>query len=203
MPAPDIRRSTWLQIGVIDTAVLTGNSSYSDLAVGGTSVGAQLLSQSYGRSAELQSDEYGMCYMSAAGYDPQGAIALQKTFVRLSEGRETDWLSGLFASHLPSQERVDANVRTAAMLPAGGEVGEDRYRAALQKTMDTKPAYDAYDEGRNALADDNSDHAVEKANAAIRLYAEEAHFCALRGDARFTGEQYDMAISNYDIAICG
>ena len=67
MPAPDIRRSTWLQIGVIGTAVLTGNSSYSDLAVGGTSVGAQLLSQSYGRSAELQSDEYGMCYMSATG----------------------------------------------------------------------------------------------------------------------------------------
>ena len=72
-----------------------------------------------------------------------------------------------------------------------------------RKTMDTKPAYDAYDEGRNALPDYNSDLAVEKANAAIRLYAEETHFYALRGDARFTGEQYDMAISNYDIAIRG
>jgi predicted Zn-dependent protease len=121
--ARQMERSTWLQIGIIGTAVLTGNSSYSDLAVGGTSVGAQLLSQSYGRSAELQSDEYGMCYMSAAGYDPQGAIALQKTFVRLSDGRETDWLSGLFASHPPSQERVDANVRTAATLPASHAAG--------------------------------------------------------------------------------
>ncbi|MCH8073465.1 MAG: M48 family metallopeptidase, partial [Proteobacteria bacterium] len=107
--AKQMERSTWLQIGVIGTAILTGDSGYSDLAVGGANVGAQLLSQSYGRNAELQSDEYGMRYMSEAGYDPQGAIALQQTFVRLSEDRATDWLSGLFASHPPSQERVEAN----------------------------------------------------------------------------------------------
>ena len=126
--AKQMERGTWLQIGVIGTAILTGDSGYSDLAVGGANVGAQLLSQSYGRGAELQSDEYGMRYMSAAGYDPQGAIALQETFVRLSEGRESDWLNGLFASHPPSQERVDANKRTAATLPVGGEIGADRYR---------------------------------------------------------------------------
>ena len=199
--AKQMERSTWLQIGVIGTAILTGDSGYSDLAVGGANVGAQLLSQSYGRNAELQSDEYGMRYMSEAGYDPQGAIALQQTFVRLSEDRATDWLSGLFASHPPSQERVEANIRTAATLPAGGETGADRYQAMMQITMDSKPAYDAYDEGRKALADDDTGLAIEKADAAIRLFPDEAHFYALRGDARFTGEQYDMAIRNYDIAI--
>ena len=199
--AKQMERGTWLQIGVIGTAILTGDSGYSDLAVGGASVGAQLLSQSYGRSAELQSDEYGMRYMSEAGYDPQGAIALQETFVRLSEDRATDWLSGLFASHPPSQERVEANQRTAATLPAGGAIGEDRFQVAMQRTMDSKPAYDAYDEGRKALADDDTDLAVEKADAAIRLFPDEAHFYALRGDARYAGEQYDMAIRNYDMAI--
>ena len=59
----------------------------------------------------------------AAGYDPQGAVDLQQTFVRLSEGRRSDWLTGLFSSHPPSQERVDANRRTAATLPAGGITG--------------------------------------------------------------------------------
>ncbi len=199
--AKQMERGTWLQIGVIGTAILTGDSGYSDLAVGGANIGAQLLTQSYGRSAELQSDEYGMRYMSEAGYDPQGAIALQETFVRLSEDRATDWLSGLFASHPPSQERVDANKKTAATLPAGGATGTDRYAVAMQKTMDSKPAYDAYDEGRKALADENTGLAIEKADAAIRLFPDEAHFYALRGDARFTGEQYDMAIRNYDIAI--
>jgi predicted Zn-dependent protease len=199
--AKQMERSTWLQIGVIGTAILTGDSGYSDLAVGGASVGAQLLSQSYGRSAELQSDEYGMRYMSEAGYDPKGAIALQETFVRLSEDRDTDWLSGLFASHPPSQERVEANKRTAASLPPGGEVGEDRYQAAMKKTIDAKPAYDAYDEGRKALADDDTAFAIEKADAAIEMFPDEAHFYALRGDARYTAKQYDMAIQNYDIAI--
>ena len=199
--AKQMERGTWLQIGVIGTAILTGDSGYSDLAVGGANVGAQLLSQSYGRSAELQSDEYGMRYMSEAGYDPQGAIALQETFVRLSESRATDWLSGLFASHPPSQERVEANKRTAATLPAAGEIGEDRFQVAMQRTMDSKPAYDAYDEGRKALAGDDTELAIEKADAAIRLFPDEAHFYALRGDARYAGEQYDMAIRSYDIAI--
>ncbi len=199
--AKQMERGTWLQIGVIGTAILTGDSGYSDLAVGGASVGAQLLSQSYGRGAELESDEYGMRYMSEAGYDPQGAIALQETFVRLSEGRESDWLSGLFASHPPSQERVEANKRTAATLPAGGAIGAERYRAAMKNTMDRKPAYDAYDEGRKALADDDADLAIEKANAAIEMFAGEAHFYALRGDVRFTGKKYDDAIRNYNIAI--
>jgi len=144
-----------------------------------------------------------MRYLSEAGYDPQGAIVLQETFVRLSEDRATDWLSGLFSSHPPSQERVDANKRTAATLPPGGdaatlppggEIGADRYQAAMQRTMDAKPAYDAYDEGRKALADEDTGLAVEKADAAIELFPDEAHFYALRGDARFTNEQYDMAI---------
>ena len=82
------------------------DSDYGNMIVGGASVLAQAGIAKYGRSAELESDEYGMQYMSAAGYDPQGAVTLQETFVRLSEGRQSDWLSGLFASHPPSRERV-------------------------------------------------------------------------------------------------
>jgi len=33
--AKQMERGTWLQIGVIGTAILTGDSGYSDLAVGG------------------------------------------------------------------------------------------------------------------------------------------------------------------------
>lgn len=194
-------RGIWLQAAVLGTAIATGNSGYSDLAVGGASVGAQLISQTYGRGAELESDLYGMRYMSKAGYDPQGAVELQETFVRLSEGRATDWLSGLFSSHPPSQERVDTNKRTAATLPAGGEIGKERYQAALKKTFAVQPAYDAYDEGRKAIADENLDLAAEKAADAIAIFPDEANFYALRGDVRYMNEKYDMAIDNYDIAI--
>ncbi len=162
---------------------------------------AQLLTMRYGRGAELEADKYGMRYMSTAGYDPAGAVDLQRTFVRLSEGRNESWLSGLFASHPPSQERVNANIATAAKLPAGGERGEDRFRLAMQKTRDAKPAYDAYDEGRKALAEGKTDEALQLAEKAIGLFPNEAHFHALRGDVRLTNKQFDMAITNYDRAI--
>ncbi len=199
--AQQMSRGMLLQVAIVGTAIMTSDSDYGNLAVGGANIGAQLVNQAYGRGAELQSDEYGMRYMSAAGFDPQGAVELQKTFVRLSEGRQTGWLEGLFSSHPPSQERVDANIRTAAALPAGGEMGEAAFRAAMDRTLALKPAYDTYDEGRKALADKNSDLALQKAEEAIALFPGEAHFYGLRGDARYMSERYDMAINSYDAAI--
>ena len=199
--AQQMSRGMLLQVAVVGTAIMTSDSGYSDLAVGGASVGAQLINQKFGRSAELEADHYGMIYMSRAGYDPQGAVELQKTFVKLSEGQQSDWLSGLFASHPPSQERVEANIRTAATLPAAGESGETRYRAAMARTMQAKPAYDAYDEGRKALAAKDATLAVQKAEEAIGLFPDEANFYSLRGDARYVQKEYAMAVQNYDSAI--
>ena len=160
-----------------------------------------MINQTYGRGDESESDLYGMKYMSLAGYDPQGAVTLQQTFVRLSDGQQQDWINGLFASHPPSQARVDANIKTAATLPPGGELGVERYRAAMALTVEAKPAYDLYDEGRSLLNDDKPDEAMEKAEAAIALFPEEANFYALRGDARIAKKQYDMALTNFNSAI--
>lgn len=121
--------------------------------------------------------------------------------MRLSEGRRTDWLSGLFASHPPSQERVDANIRTAASLPPGGRTGEQEFQRAMQKTRAAKPAYDTYDEGRKALSEKKTDEALTLANKALSLFPDEAHFHALRGDTRLVADKYDMAVTNYNRAI--
>ena len=199
--AKQMSRGMLMQGLVVATSVVAGDSSYGDLAVGGASAAAQLITMKYGRSAELDSDKYGMRYMSKAGYDPQGAVSLQETFVRLSEGRDQDWLSGLFASHPPSQERVTENRKRARKMPAGGELGVDSYRLAMQKTMAAKPAYDAYDKGREALAGEKTDEALTLANEALALFPEEANFHALRGDVRLVNDQYDMAVTNYNRAI--
>jgi len=167
----------------------------------GAGLAGQLALSSYGRSAELESDKYGMRYMSAAGYDPQGAVTLQETFVRLSEGRNQDWLSGLFASHPPSQERVNENTRRAKNLPAGGRLGVESFNTAMKKTRAAKPAYDIYDNGREALGEKKNDEALAFANEALTLLPEEAHFHALRGDVRLMNKQFDMAVTNYNRAI--
>ena len=199
--AQQMTRGLLTQVLVVATAVATSDSDYGDLAVGGAAIGAQLITTRYSRQAELESDHYGMRYMSAAGYDPQGAVALQETFVRLSEGRRSDWLSGLFATHPPSPERVEANRQTAASLPAGGRMGTDEYQRAMRRTMELKPAYDAYDDGREALANDDVDGALALANQALDLFQGEAHFHALRGDVRLMEDNYDWAITNYTRAI--
>jgi tetratricopeptide (TPR) repeat protein len=107
----------------------------------------------------------------------------------------------LFASHPPSQERVNANVATLATLPAGGELGVEPYKEALERTEEVLPAYQAYDEGRKALAEKNAELALAKAEEAIAILPQEGHFYALRGDARLINEQYDMAVTNFDSAI--
>jgi predicted Zn-dependent protease len=193
-------RAIMMQAGVMGTAIAASDSDYGSLIAGGASVLAQMGLAKYGRSAELESDRYGMQHMSKAGYDPQGAVDLQETFVRLSEGRQSDWLSGLFASHPPSRERVEANRATAATLPAGFE-GKTEYAAAMARTMQRKPAYEAYDEGRKALAEERLDDALAKADAALDLFSGEAHFHALRGDIRFVQKNYDWAATNYTRAI--
>ncbi len=199
--AKQISRSQLMQIGVVGTAIATSDSDYGNLAVGGANLLAQAGLAKYGRNAELESDYYGMQYMAQAGYDPQGAVSLQETFVRLSEGRRMDWLTGLFASHPPSQERVDANRATAAALRPGGKTGADEFQRAMDKTRAAKSAYDAYDEGRKALAEDNLEEALAHAGTALDLFPEEAHFHALRGDIRLVADKYDMAITNYNRAI--
>lgn len=199
--AQQISRGQLLQGLVVATSVVTGDSGYGDLAVGGAGVAAQLLSTKYGRSAELESDRYGMRYMQRAGYDPQGAVSLQETFVRLSEGQRQDWLSGLFASHPPSQERVKANRKLAKKMPEGGFMGVEEYQAAVQQARATQPAYEAYDKGRAALADGKKDEALEYANEALHLFPEEANFHALRGDIRLMNEEFEMAETNYNRAI--
>jgi predicted Zn-dependent protease len=199
--AQQMSKGMLMQGLVVATSVATNDSSYGDLAVGGASVAAQMTMMKYGRSAELESDKYGMRYMSKAGYDPQGAVDLQETFVRLSESGNQDWLSGLFSSHPPSQARVEANKKTANKLPAGGKVGVDSFKMAMQQTRAAKPAYDAYDKGRKALSEKKTDEALALANEALTLFPGEAHFHALRGDVRLVREQYDMAVTNYSRAI--
>ena len=199
--AKQISRSQLMQVGVMGTAIAASDSDYGNLIAGSANLLAMGTLAKYGRDAELESDYYGMQYMSKAGYDPQGAVTLQETFVRLSQGRSSDWLSGLFASHPPSQARVDANRETAASLPSGGRTGDSEFQRMMEKTRAAKPAYDAYDEGRKALAEEKIDEALVLANKALNLFPQEAHFHALRGDIRLAADKYDMAVTNYNRAI--
>lgn len=198
-----MQRGMLLQGALLATTVAAQRGEYGGLTVGAASLGAQLIMQRNSRGAELESDLYGMRYMSKAGYDPQAAVTLQETFVRLSEqrGGEGGRLEQLFASHPPSMERVEKNRETAATLPPGGDLGRERYQAATAMLRERKPAYDAYDAGRQALAEDKAADAERSAQQAVRLVPGEAQFHALLGDVDLQQRRYDGAVAHYRDAI--
>ena len=199
--ARTMSRGMLMQGAMLATVVASQGKDYAQLAQMGAGLGAQLITTKYGRDAERESDLYGMEYMSRVGYDPQGAVDLQKTFVRLSEGKKSDWISGLFASHPPSQERVDNNIKTAARLPQGGDRGKARFESKMAHVLRTKPAYDAYDKGRKALADGKLSEARSLVDQALSAEPNEGHFHALLGDIELEKNQPSAAKQHYDKAL--
>jgi predicted Zn-dependent protease len=199
--AKSIERGMLLSASVAGVAVAAGDKEYGQLAVGAAALGSQLISTKYGRDAELESDYYGMKYMAKAGYNPEAAIDLQQTFVRLSQGHQSNWLEGLFASHPPSQERVEANRRTAKELGQKGKLGEQEYQQQIAHLIKTKPAYEAMDQANQALKDNAPDKALTLIDKAIKIEPREAQFYALKGDVFANKNQWDKAESFYSTAL--
>jgi predicted Zn-dependent protease len=199
--AKSVERGMLFQIGMIGISLAASKTEYANLIVGASGLGLDLISRRYSREAELESDLYGMQYMSKAGYDPQAAVALQQTFVHLSKDRQSDWLSGLFATHPPSQERVNTNIATAATLPAGGTIGAEEYQRRIAGIQRNKPAYDAYDKGQKALAGGDATTALRLADEALKIEPREAMFYGLKGDVKASQKLYREALMNYDRAV--
>lgn len=199
--AKGVERGVLLQGALMAAGVATRDSDYSQLAVGAAAVGANLINQRYSRDAELEADYYGMLYMARAGYDPQAAVGLQETFVRLSKDRNENWLSGLFASHPPSAERVEKNRQRARELASGGRLGVETYRQMVSGLKKSAPAYKAYDEGQAALKSKQYDKALMLAERAIRIEPREALFYGLKGDVLAQRGDDSKALAAYDKAI--
>lgn len=201
--ASAMSQSMLLQGALIALQVSQHDNKYGQYIVGGAQIGAQLISTKYGRDKELESDYYGIQSMAAAGYDPDAAVELQQTFVRLSEqaGRRDDWLSGLFSTHPPSAQRVATNRETAAELPDGGTYGREKYQAMTAGIRAAKPAYKAYDDGVKAMREGQFQQAARFAQQALELEPREGKFYGLLGDVHLQSRDWQTAINYYNAAL--
>ncbi len=201
--AQALQRGMILQGVLLATSigVAASDNEYDNYVVGSAQIGAQLINQNYSREAELESDYYGMLYMKRAGYEPSAAVDLQQTFVELSEGREQNWLAGLFASHPPSRARVDKNRETATTLGAGGEIGAERYRQAMARLFDSEEAYANFDRSMGFAREGHLDDALSFINRAIDQEPAEARFYGLKGDILLEQKKHAAATTQYNEAI--
>ncbi|WP_237067912.1 M48 family metalloprotease [Microbulbifer guangxiensis] len=189
-----------LGAGLAVLGATTQNTAYGDLVALGGQLGGSAYIARYGRSNELEADRYGMKYMAAAGYDPQGAVRLQQKFVRLSEGRQAGALEALFASHPPSQARVDANMEYAKKLPAGN-ANRAAYQRAIAQLQRDADAYGNYDQALKAASNKQYDQALSLVRRAQQQQPREAAFYQFEGDLLTQKEQYQAAYKAYDSAV--
>lgn len=196
-----VERGMLLEGALLIAAMAAEDSSYLPFVVVGAQLGAALITQRHSREAEREADLYGMELMHRAGYDPHAAVTLQETFVRLSEDRRGNWLTGLFASHPPSTERVANNRATAARLGSSGETGRDSHQQAIAELRRRAPAFEAADAARTALAKNDLPAAESKILKAMGREPAEASFHGLLGDLRLRQKRPDEAITAFDRAI--
>lgn len=181
-------------------AASTQESEYAGLAVGALGVGANAWMSKYSRSHELEADRYGIEYMVKAGYDPMGAVELQETFVKLSEGRQTNWLEGLFASHPPSRERVAAN-RAMAQANPGGVRNKAAFDKAMAQVRKDQTAYANYEKAMKAASEKNYTNALSLVENSIKQQPKENLFWELKGQLLLQQKKEKEAVTALDRAI--
>lgn len=199
-------RGTLLQAGMVAAqvgiATSNTNANVANIALQGAGVGTAMLQMKYSRDQESEADHYGMVYMQRAGYDLGAAVTLQQTFVRLSQdqsAKSKSWVDGLFASHPPSDLRVQQNQTTLAQLKfTGGEIGTERYlqRTAALRAM--KPGYEKYDQALAAANKKDFTNASKLATEAQQLLPREARIPQLLGDIALAEKRSADAVTHYE-----
>jgi predicted Zn-dependent protease len=199
--AQNVERSLLMSAGLIGLQETMKDRPYADVVVGSAALGAGLIALSYSRGAELEADRYGIDYMVRAGYDPEAAVALQRTFLRLSEEQDPQWLGGLFATHPPSEERLEANAASVRAYPQQGRLGASEYAIAMETLWNTQAAYEDLDAGYAALQAQDPREALRLAEAGIAIAPKEGHLYNLKGKAEVELCLYRDALESFTQAI--
>lgn len=173
--ARQMTQATLLQAGVMAAGIASQTTDYGQWITVGAGLGANLWQAHYGRDQELEADRYGVEYMARAGYAADAAVELQQKFLALSQGQQSNFFNDLFASHPPSQLRVERNRELAAQYP-GGVRNRDRYQQAIAQIKQDQPAYDAYQKAIASAQQNNLAAAKSQLQQAIKLQPKEALF---------------------------
>ena len=119
----------------------------------------------------------------------------------MKDQRRQDFITGLFASHPPSAERLQNNKELAATFDPGGETGRESYQQNLSHLFETAAAYKAYDEAREAASEKDIATAKSLVQRAIRIEPNEGHFHSFLGDIELDANNPRGAIRHYNSAI--
>ncbi|MBU1735714.1 MAG: M48 family metalloprotease, partial [Verrucomicrobia bacterium] len=147
--------------GIVSSVVVTGLATfvqyqfdgYGDLTSGLGMVAAGALLARYSRADEREADALGLEYMTSAGYNPDGCIALMDMLRTLSKNKP-NVIEMLFATHPMSEERYQTAVeavRTKYATAKSYPLNRERYMDATTSLRAVKGAIEQLQNGEKAM----------------------------------------------------
>ena len=198
--ANQMAKAQMMNLGVMAAGVAASQTNNALLIGAGAAMGAKAYQAHYGRSQELEADKHGIELMVKAGYEPQAAVELQQKFVELSKGQQSDFLSNLFASHPPSQERVNKNKALTANL-GSGQRNRQAFKQAISQIVKDQPAYKKRAEAEKAASEGNLDQGLSLVGQAIKMQPEEPLFHITKGQILGQQKNHEAAKQAYTTAV--
>jgi predicted Zn-dependent protease len=170
----------------------TGTAGAGAIQLAGQ-VGATLLVQKYSRDQERQSDELGMKYMTAAGYNPRAFVETMEILTAAAK-REPSTFETLFASHPVTSERIaTARERLSSGFgtQAQGRAPQTSdFRAAIAPLKEEAPAFALADEGKELAQNRRPREAADKLGRAASMVPSSPILNALWGDTLYDVGDY-------------
>jgi predicted Zn-dependent protease len=197
--AQQMTQSMLLGVGSQLATIAGSQTEYGQLIGMGAQMGSALYQARYGRGQELEADRYGMLYMARAGYEPEAAIELQETFVRLAQGKQSNWLEGMFASHPPSPQRVAENRIHASKLTPGVR-NKNAFNRAMNQVRSDQNAYSKHTEAIKAANNKDFDLALSLVAKARALQPKEPLFLVTQGQLQLQQKHYKSALTSFHSA---
>lgn len=164
-------------------------------------LGANAVLSSYSRDQELESDAYGTRYIAKVGYDPQAAVELTEILLNLSKGQRRNQFAALFATHPPSQIRVDANRELVKTLGASGKRNKARFLNATAQLRKDQPAYDLHASALQAAGKNQWGKALSLTQKAIKKQPKESLFWVTKGRIQTKVGTRSQSLASFNRAI--
>ncbi len=160
-----------LAVAGLAAAVPQKYEQYGDLAAGLGAVFSGGLLAHYSRENEREADALGLEYMTRAGYNPEGCMALMDRLRRMSNDKPGA-LELIFATHPMSEERYQTAseaVRSRYAAQARDlPMHRERYRDHMAPLYAIRDALDQMQRGEQALHDGRHTEAATAFQAALK-----------------------------------
>ena len=175
-----------VEIGIAEP----GRQAGSNKLIG---LGQNILMGQYSQSNELEADRVGVNLMVRAGFDPRGAIGMQRKLAKLGAGGNSI-AQKLLGTHPISRERLTAIKSEVSKYPAKGQITSPGFRQAKIEIKTHETGLKLVSEARKAGADGNFSLALKSTERALKSLPNEHSIWRLDAELLVASRQASKAI---------